>query len=164
MDRLAVLALLISNLFLPQNHAFPTAPALNLTTLSDGRNQDNNATKYARKPPSYSSFTILLGPKLLPKSRVYLLAAELQALSYSYLLFKELAALKCQAGAHAYGCWEERSQPCLLWHVWSYARHLLLGLRMEEARGPREVYGTRAWLAMLVAHTRVQIVRDPGSD
>lgn len=38
-----------------------------------------------------------------------MLAAELQAFSCSYLLFKELAAVKDQAGAHAYACGEERS-------------------------------------------------------
>lgn len=167
--RLAVLALLISNLFLPRNPAFPTAPALNPghNTPSDGHNQGNKATKYteAHKPPSYSTFTTVLGPKLLPKSRVYLLAAELQAFSYSYLLFKELAAVKHQAGAHAYGCWEERSQPCLLWHVWSYARHLLLGMstRAGGTRTSGGVWDTHT-LQTLTAHTKVQTARDPGSD
>lgn len=102
----------------------------------------------AHEPPPYSTFTIVLCSKLLLKSRVYLLAVELQAFSFSYLLFKELAAVKDQTGAHAYACWEEHSLPCLLWHVWSYARHLLLGVCMHAA-GPREVYGTRTRLQML---------------
>lgn len=54
MHRLALLALLIANLFLPRNRAFPTAPALNPwhTTLPHGHCQGNKATKYreAHKP------------------------------------------------------------------------------------------------------------------
>lgn len=71
-----------------------------------------------------------------------MLAVELQAFSFSYLLFKELAAVKDQTGAHAYACWEEHSLPCLLWHVWSYARHLLLGVCMHAA-GMRTSGGVR---------------------
>lgn len=80
-----------------------------------------------------------------------MLAAELQAFSYAYLLFKELAAAKDQAGAHAYAGWEERSRLCLLWHAWPYTRHLLLGARVHAA-GTRTSGGVRDTHAAANAH------------
>lgn len=89
-----------------------------------------------------------------------MLTAELQAFSYSYLLFKELAAVKDQAGAHAYACWEERSWLCLLWHAWSYAWHLLLGVRVRAA-GTRTSGGVRDTHTAANAHATY---RNPDSE
>lgn len=113
MHRLALLPLWIANLFLSRNPAFPAASALNPqhTTLSYGHGQGNKTTKYRERhtSPHHTVPSQLSRAPTCSQIRVYLLAAELQAFSCSYLLFKELAAVKDQAGAHAYVCGEERS-------------------------------------------------------
>lgn len=73
-----------------------------------------------------------------------MLAAELQAFSYGYRLFKELAAGEAQAGAHAYACWEESSlgacagtsgpAPGICSRVPELSRHEDLGRRVGHAR------------------------------
>lgn len=68
-----------------------------------------------------------------------MLAAELQALSYSYVIFKDLAAVKDQAGAPAY-VGGEGLVPC--------PASAPGCVSMWWAQGPREVCGTHTLLQM----------------
>lgn len=95
--------------------------------------------------------------------RVYLLAAELQAFSCSYLLFKELAAVKDQAGAHAYAWGEERSG-CAGFGTSGSTTGICSWVYVCVCMGPRDVRGTQTLLQMLMAHRRVQTVSNPGCD
>lgn len=127
-DKLAVPALLTAiRLFLPRNLAFPTPLPLTLATPRcwHGHSQGNKATKYrGAQAPTVQHLHIFLGPKFLPKRRM---AAELQVLSYSYVIFKDVAAVKDQAGARAQGGGEASAPGCV--SVW-------------WAQGPRELCGT----------------------